>query len=105
MYANMKNKKTQHIISRIEKIKLLLQGIGEMRPGSLTQQSVILKSGNIYQPWQISYTHKMKSRTKGIKPEFVKQTKLQIENYKKFKELTTEWVDLAIELATLKMEI
>ena len=47
----------------------------------------------------------MKSKTQHVRPEFVKELQKQIKNYKQFKELMTEWVDLAIEHSILKIEI
>lgn len=101
----MKKQDIKTINHRISQIKLLLNKIGDMRPGSLSQRTIVLKSGKIYKSWQISYTRKMKSKTNSVKDEDLKDTKLQIKNYLKFKELTTEWVDLAIELAILKTKI
>jgi hypothetical protein len=37
-----------------------------------------------------------------VPPERVRDVKRQLANYKKFKELTTEWVGLAIELCKLR---
>lgn len=97
-------KKLQQIEKRIEKIKAELSGIGEMRPGSLTlqYQKPKEKKGPYY---QVSYTHHMKSRTQHVRQEFVKDVQQQIKNYKKFKMLVAEWVDLAIEHSILKMQI
>jgi len=81
-----------------------LQGVGEMRPGSLTRQykKPKEKKGGFY---QISYTYRMKSKTEYVRPEFIKDLKGQIVNFKKFKKLTQEWTDLAIELSILKIKI
>ena len=97
-------KKVAEIEKKIKKIKQELQKIGEMRPGSLTlqYQKPKEKKGEFY---QISYTHHMKSKTQHVRPEFVEELKKQIQNYKEFKSLTTEWVDLAIEHSILKIQI
>lgn len=98
-------KKVVQIEKKIEKIKQQLQGIGEMRPGSLTlqYQKPKEKKGEFY---QISYTHHMKSKTQhDVRPEFVEDLQSQIKEYKKFKALITEWVDLAIEHSILKIQI
>ena len=50
----------------------------------------------------LSYTHLGKGRTEYVPPARVKEVKRQIDNYHKFKELTQEWVTLAIELCKLK---
>jgi hypothetical protein len=100
----MKNKRLRQVEKRIEKIKQELQGIGEMRPGSLTRQYRIPedKVGPYY---QISYTYKMKSHTEYVRPTFVKQIKIQIVNYKRFKKLIEKWIKLGIEHSTKKMAI
>ena len=97
-------KRITQIQRRIEKIKQLLLDIGEMRPGSLTMQyqKPKEKKGGFY---QISYTYKMRSKTEYVRPEFVKDLKGQIANFKKFKNLMQEWIDLAIENSRLKMKI
>jgi hypothetical protein len=78
--------------------------LGEMRPGVLTMQykHPKEKEGGFY---QLSYTYRMKSKTEYVQPRFVKETKKMIENFKKFKKWTQEWVDLSLELAQLKMRI
>ncbi len=97
-------KKVVQIEKKIEKIKQQLQRIGEMRPGSLTlqYQRPKEKKGEFY---QISYTHHMKSKTQHVRPEFVEDLQSQIKEYKKFKTLITEWVDLAIEHSIMKIQI
>lgn len=97
-------KKLQQIEERIEEIKKELYQIGEMRPGTLSKQykDPAKKKGEYY---QLSFTHKMKSRTEYIRPVFVKGTKEQVKNYKKFKKLLEGWIDLSIELCRLKMDL
>ena len=51
---------------------------------------------------QLSYTHLGKGRTEYVPPARVKEVKRQLDTYRKFKELTQEWVTLAIELCKLK---
>ena len=91
------------IEKRIEKIKVELTRVGDMRPGSLTKQyrDKEKKSGQYY---QLSYTHEMKSRTNYVRQECVADVRKQINNYKRFKELTTEWVALGIEHSQLSMK-
>lgn len=86
------------IARRIEQIKKALARMGNMRPGSLSTQT--RSWGGQYA--QLSYTHLGKGRTEYVPPARVKEVKRQIENYRKFKELTQEWVTLAIELCKLK---
>jgi Family of unknown function (DUF6788) len=100
----MKTTKLQPIARRIEKIRRELQQVGEMRPGSLSQQYRIPKE-QIGPFYQLSYTRKMKSHTEYVRPQFVKQVKRQVAAYKRFRQLTDEWIELAIEQCKLKMEI
>lgn len=100
----MTAKKLRQIEGKIEKIKKELQLIGEMRPGTLSKQykDPEKKRG---QYCQLSFTHKMKSRTEYIRPVFVQETKQQVKVYKKFKKLLEGWVDLSIEYCRLKMDL
>lgn len=88
----------KRIERRIGKIKQALTELDDMRPGSLSVQTRAW-GGNYH---QLSYTHLGKGRTEYVPPERVRNVKRQLANYKKFKELTTEWVGLAIELCKLK---
>jgi hypothetical protein len=99
----MKTKKLQQIENQINKIKMELHKLGEMRPGSLSRQYKIPKK-QIGHYYQLSYTHKMKSRTEYIRSEFVNEIKQQVATYKRFKKLMEKWIDLAIEHSRLKMK-
>jgi len=89
---------------RIDAIKVKLEEIDEMRPGSLTLQYKDPKSqrGAYY---QLSYTREMKSRTEYIPRERVREVRRQIASYKRFKALTAQWTDLGIEECRLKMKL
>ena len=88
----------QTIERRIERIKQSLAKIGDMRPGSLSIQS--RSWGGEYS--QLSYTHRGKGHTEYVRKKQRKAVGRQIARYRKFRELTQEWVDLAIELCKLK---
>ena len=99
----------------IDRIKKELQKIGEMRPGSLSKQySACAKEGcqcvDPVRPkkhgpyYQLSYVRKGKSTTRFIRPQFVKDIERQLANYKKFKGLIDQWLQLAIEHSTLKLD-
>lgn len=88
----------KQIERRIAKIKHDLAGLGDMRPGSLSVQT--RSWGGQYH--QLSYTHLGKGHTQYIPPKRVKEVQRQLTNYRKFKTLTQEWVNLAIELCKLK---
>ncbi len=99
----MKSNTLYRIEEKIKTIKLQLQDIGDMRPGSLTKQFRNPKeqTGAFY---QISYTHKMKSKTEYVRTKFVKEVRQQIRNYKKFKKLIEELVALGILHSQLSMK-
>ena len=98
----MTEKRMAQISKRIEKIKAELAKLGPMRPGSLTKQYKDPKSqsGPYY---QLSYTRDMRSRTDYIHKDCVREVRRLVGNYKRFKSLTTEWVDLSIEQSRLKI--
>src|SRR4030043_471462 len=67
-------------------------GLGPRRPGPLSLQykAPAEKKGPYY---QLSYTHKMKSRTQYVRPEWVDEIREQIEVYKRFRKLIERWID------------
>ena len=97
----MNNERIKQIELQIAQIKRELQMIGEMRPGSLTKQykDRAAQTGAYY---QLSYTHKMKSRTDYVRPQAIKTVRQQVAQYKKFRNLVENWIELAIEHAKLK---
>ncbi len=106
----------QKMENRVQKIKLELQAIGDMRPGSLNKQFTVCgrpgcrcqdeKDPKRHGPYfQLSYVHNAKSTTQFIQKELVSSVERQLKNYKKFKALTTEWVDLALAIAKEKLAI
>jgi len=97
-------KRLTQIDQRIGKIKAELAALGEMRPGSLTRQYKDPDSGSgAY--YQLSYTLDMKSRTDYIPRDWVKEVRRQVDNYKRFKSLSAEWVALSIERCRLTMKL
>lgn len=100
----MTDRTLAQIERRIEKIKALLSGIGEMRPGTLTQQfkDPENQTGPYY---QLSYTLDMKSRTDYVSKDTVAEVRRQVANYKRFKELCAQWVALGIEHSKLKIKL
>jgi hypothetical protein len=89
------------LIERIERVKCQLHELGPMRPGSITRQ--YRKPQEKKQPfYQISYTHKMKSRTEYLRKENLSAIRRETANFKRFKKLTELWVDLSLELSKLR---
>ena len=109
-------KKLEDVEKKIAKVKAKLRSLGEMHPGSLTQQYNVCgiigcrckdkenpqKHGPYY---QLSFTMNGKSSSRFIRKENLQDCKKQINNYQKFKALTTEWKTLAVEYAKLKVEL
>ncbi len=93
--------KITEIEEEIIRVKSLLMDLGAMRPGTIGLQyrDRKEKKGPFY---QVSYTHKRKSRTEYLRKENLKAVEVEIENYKAFKELVDRWVDLSLELSQLR---
>jgi len=100
----MTKKHLLQIEKRVATIKVKLASIDEMRPGSLTRQfkDPVNQTGAYY---QLSYTRAMRSRTEYIASDAVPDIRRQVSNYKRFKELSDEWVDLGIEHSRLKIKL
>jgi hypothetical protein len=99
---HMTQQRLDAIQIQIQDIKKKLMGVGAMRPGSLTKQMQKRSTTDkIFEYWQLSYTYKMKSRTDYVRQDLVKQTRAQVKEFKKFKKLMEQWIDLAIEQAKL----
>jgi hypothetical protein len=106
---------TKQIEAKIRRVKSQLLKIGEMRPGSISEQySACQKTGckcvDPVKPqkhgpfYQLSYTRHGKSTTQFVRPQFVARVRKQVAAYKKFKALTDEWISLALELSKARME-
>ena len=99
---------------RIQAIKAELATLGEMRPGSLSQQYNVCGKPNCrckdpqhpqrHGPYyQLSWVHRGKSTTQFIRRPLLPQVRAQIATYNKFRKLTEEWVNLALRLAQAKL--
>ena len=99
----MTTEKLKQLENEIRRIKKELSGLGPMRPGTLSLQYKVPaeKKGPYY---QLSYTHKMKSRTQYVRPEWVDEIQEQIKVYKRFKKLIEEWIDLSIEYSQTRIK-
>lgn len=86
------------IEAEITRIKKALGELGRMHPGSLSKQKRS-RGGEYY---QLSYSHDGKGHTRYVKPEEVAGVRKQLENYRKFRNLTRRWIQLEIELASLR---
>ena len=100
----MSKARIRQIEIQIERIKEQLQEIAEMRPGSLTRQYRVPKE-KVGPYYQLSYMHKMQSRTDYVQPQFVARIRKQVATYKRFRKLVERWIELAILHSKLTMEI
>jgi len=90
------------IEKEIEAIKARIAEIGVVRPGSLTRQYKDPRNRKgAY--WQISYTHRMRSKTAYVRPDSLPAVRRQIRDYKTLKRLVERWVALGIEYSGLSM--
>jgi len=98
----MTQQRLDAIQNQISNIQEKLMEVGTMRPGSLTKQMQRRSTTDkVFEYWQLSYTHKMKSKTDYVRQDMVKTTQVQVKEFKRFKKLIDEWIDLAIEQAKL----
>lgn len=86
---------------KIERLKRALKELGPIRPGTIGRQYRNPKEKK--RPfYQISYTHRMKSRTEYLRPENLAAVRRETANFKRFRKLLDRWVDLALKLSQLK---
>src|SRR5438477_12727516 len=93
---------SRRLLKRILSIQHELIRLGPMRPGCLSPQyrKPKEKSGAYY---QLSYTYQMKSKTEYVTAELVPQIEQELVEYKRYRELTAELVDLTISLSRYKI--
>jgi hypothetical protein len=107
-------KKIQKAEQRIQPIKAELAALGEMRPGSLSQQYNVCGKPNCrckdpqhpqrHGPcYQLSWVHRGQSSTQFIRRPLLPQVRAQLATYNQFRRLTEEWVNLALRLAQAKL--
>ena len=101
--------KPQQIKHQIEELKKRLTELGPLHPGSLGEQYNVCgtpgcqckdpKNPRRHGPYyQLSFTWQGKSSTRFVRLERLAEMRRKVENYKRFRELVNEWVDLAVEL-------
>ena len=94
---------------RIGQIQRQLAGLGPMHPGSISEQYNVCgqpgcrckdpKQPRRHGPYyQLGYSWRGQHTTRFVKAEQVDQMREKLANYKRFRELTNEWVDLAMEI-------
>jgi Family of unknown function (DUF6788) len=112
MISDMKNTPIER---KIERLKQQLAGLGPMHPGSLSEQYNVCgkvgcrckdaKNPQKHGPYyQLSFTWRGKGRTRFVRAERLAEMREKLANYKRFRELTDEWVDLVVELEQQERE-
>ena len=110
------HKQLLKIERRIQTIKRRLMLVGEMRPGSISKQYNVCgtpdcKCKDPVNPkkhgpyFQLSYVHRGKSSSQFIRKESLPRSKRQVLEYKKFKSLMDEWIELALHHAKIKLDL
>ena len=103
------NRSVEKLEEKIAAIKNALTELGDMRPGSLSEQYNVCGTANCrckdpvdpkkHGPYfQLSYVHNGKSTSEFVKKARVATVKTEVKNYAKFKKLIDEWVDLSVQL-------
>jgi hypothetical protein len=97
---------------RIQRIKTQLAALGDLRPGTLSDQYNTCRTPRCrckaeppqrHGPYhQLSYSRAGRSHTENIRPEHLPAVQAQIANYHKLRDLIDEWIDTAIELDRLR---
>jgi len=100
--------------NQIEKIKGELGQIGDLRPGSLSEQYNVCGNPNCrcktdpskrHGPYyQLSFTRKGRSSTKFVKKPHLSAVKKQLQNYAQLRSLVDRWIELSSELCQLRLE-
>ncbi len=101
----MQNKMIQKLEDKILKLKQSVADLGNLRPGSVSQQIAGGPNRKPRKYWQISYTYKMRSRTDYLRDDLVGEVKKETLEYKKFKKIVAEIIELSIQLSKEKIEI
>jgi hypothetical protein len=100
--------------ARIAKIKAALATLGDLRPGTLSQQYNVCgnpgcrckasppqKHGPYY---QVSFTSQGKSQTQFVRREDVPVVRRQLRNYQRLRTLVDTWIRAGLELSRLRVD-
>jgi hypothetical protein len=105
MYAPYMQAKSLQIFDRqIQRIQTQLTQLGPLRPGTLTRQyrQPERQQGAYY---QLSYTYQMKSHTEYVPKREVAMVRQEIAVYQRYKKLTAQWINLALQRSRLRMQL
>lgn len=86
---------------QIARVKQELLALGPMRPGSISRQYRLPQQKQ--RPfYQISYTHRMRSRSEYVRPENLQTLTRETITFKRFKKLIDRWIALALKASQLR---
>ena len=101
------------LMRQIERVKVKLAALGDLRPGSLSTQYNVCgtpgcrckatppeKHGPYY---QVSFTRTGKSSSKFVRKEDLNTVRRELKNYEVMKTLVDRWIEMATELSNLRM--
>ena len=105
----------QQLAARLARIQAALLALGPIHPGSLSPQYNVCgtpgcackdpKQPQKHGPYhQLSYTWRGKSTTRFVRPGRVAILEAKLARYQRFRELSVEWVDVAIALEALERQ-
>jgi hypothetical protein len=102
----------EELTRRIEEVKAALAELGDLRPGTLSEQYNVCRTPACrckadppqrHGPYhQLSYTHKGRSTTEHVAAEHLDSVAAQIANYRRLRSLVDDWVEAAIKLDRLR---
>jgi len=107
------NRRQQSLQARIDQLKQAVVGLGDLRPGKLSQQYNVCgkadcrckadppqKHGPYY---QLSFTRNGKSSSQFVRKQDLAVVRQQLRNYQRLRELIDRWIALGMELSRLKL--
>ena len=107
-------KRIRALESQIRKIKGEMDRLGDLRPGSLSEQYNVCGNPNCrckedrskrHGPYyQLSFTRKGRSCSKFVKKPQLSEVKKQLKNYARLRSLIDRWIELSSELCQLRIE-
>jgi uncharacterized protein DUF6788 len=99
--------------AKIEKLKAQLLALGDLRPGSLSEQYNVCgtagcqckadpprKHGPYY---QVSFTWQGRSKSQFVRREHVATVRQHLRNYQRLRDLVEEWIATGLELSRLRL--
>jgi hypothetical protein len=100
--------------AKIAKLKQELMRLGDLRPGTLSEQyNVCGKAGCACKAdpprkhgpyYQVSFTWQGRSRTQFVRREHVAAVRQHLRNYERLRDLVEAWIAAGLELSPLRFE-